>query len=254
MLSLADSLFHWRLSRFGLTAEGDTALISTIVHEVQRWCQSCFGLIGESDAAIVSTIAREVQHWCHSCFGFTAESDSAIVCTIAREVQHWCHSCFGFTTESERRGDSLHDSPRGAALVPFMLRLHHRKRRGDSLRGAPMPTGLSLYPCTPPPCRRQRLGAPATGLPHAAHPSPPPPRLRGGLELSRFHRRLAHSLLFLNSRSLWRPLRPLRHVDAEGGEPPALQCHCSPMARRRPMRHLRSRRPPPLLLPPRHSP
>lgn len=54
MLSLADSLFHWRLSRFGLTAEGD--------------------------AALVSTIAREVQHWCHSCFGFTAESDAAIVC------------------------------------------------------------------------------------------------------------------------------------------------------------------------------
>ena len=54
MLSLADSLFHWRLSRFGLTVEGD--------------------------AALVSTIAREVQHWCHSCFGFTAESDAAIVC------------------------------------------------------------------------------------------------------------------------------------------------------------------------------
>ncbi len=54
MLSLADYFFHWRLSRFGLTAEGD--------------------------AALVSTIAREVQHWCHSCFGFTAESDAAIVC------------------------------------------------------------------------------------------------------------------------------------------------------------------------------
>ena len=54
MLSLADYFFHWRLSRFGLTAEGD--------------------------AALVSTIACEVQHWCHSCFGFTAESDAAIVC------------------------------------------------------------------------------------------------------------------------------------------------------------------------------
>ena len=54
MLSLADSLFHWRLSRFGLTPE--------------------------SDAALVSAIAREVQHWCHSCFGFTTESDAAIVC------------------------------------------------------------------------------------------------------------------------------------------------------------------------------
>ena len=80
MLSLADSLFHWRLSRFGLTAEGDAALLSTIAHEVQRWCQSCFGLTPESDMALVSTIAREVQHWCHSCFGFTAESDAAIVC------------------------------------------------------------------------------------------------------------------------------------------------------------------------------
>ena len=53
MLSLADSLFHWRLSRFGLTAEGDAALVSTIAREVQRWCQSCFGLTPESDAAIV---------------------------------------------------------------------------------------------------------------------------------------------------------------------------------------------------------
>lgn len=80
MLSLADYFFHWRLSRFGLTVEGDTALVSTIAREVQRWCQSCFGLTPESDSAIVSTIAREVQHWCHSCFGFTAESDAAIVC------------------------------------------------------------------------------------------------------------------------------------------------------------------------------
>ena len=54
MLSLADYFFHWRLSRFGLTAECDMALLSTI--------------------------AREVQHWCHSCFGFTTESDAAIVC------------------------------------------------------------------------------------------------------------------------------------------------------------------------------
>lgn len=53
MLSLADYFFHWRLSRFGLTAEGDMALLSTIAHEVQRWCQSCFGLTGESDTAIV---------------------------------------------------------------------------------------------------------------------------------------------------------------------------------------------------------
>ena len=80
MLSLADYFFHWRLSRFGLTAEGDAALVSTIAHEVQRWCQSCFGLTPESDAALVSAIAREVQHWCHSCFGFTTESDAAIVC------------------------------------------------------------------------------------------------------------------------------------------------------------------------------
>ncbi len=101
MLSLADSLFHWRLSRFGLTAEGDAALLSTIAHEVQRWCQSCFGLTPESDMALLSTIAREVQHWCHSCFGFTAESDAAIVSTIACEVQHWCHSCFGLTPESD---------------------------------------------------------------------------------------------------------------------------------------------------------
>ena len=54
MLSLADYFFHWRLSRFGLTAECDMALLSTT--------------------------AREVQHWCHSCFGFTTESDAAIVC------------------------------------------------------------------------------------------------------------------------------------------------------------------------------
>ena len=80
MLSLADYFFHWRLSRFGLTAEGDAALVSTIAREVQRWCQSCFGLTAEGDPALVSTIAREVQHWCHSCFGFTAESDAAIVC------------------------------------------------------------------------------------------------------------------------------------------------------------------------------
>lgn len=53
MLSLADCLFHWRLSRFGLTAEGDTALVSTIAREVQHWCHSCFGLTPESDAAIV---------------------------------------------------------------------------------------------------------------------------------------------------------------------------------------------------------
>lgn len=53
MLSLADYFFHWRLSRFGLTAEGDAALVSRIVREVQRWCQSCFGLTPESDAAIV---------------------------------------------------------------------------------------------------------------------------------------------------------------------------------------------------------
>ena len=80
MLSLADNLFHWRLSRFGLTVECDMALVSTIAREVQRWCQSCFGLTPESDAAIVCTTAREVQHWCHSCFGFTTESDAAIVC------------------------------------------------------------------------------------------------------------------------------------------------------------------------------
>ena len=80
MLSLADYFFHWRLSRFGLTAECDMALLSTIAREVQRWCQSCFGLTPESDAALVSAIAREVQHWCHSCFGFTTESDAAIVC------------------------------------------------------------------------------------------------------------------------------------------------------------------------------
>ena len=80
MLSLADYFFHWRLSRFGLTAECDMALLSTIAREVQRWCQSCFGLTPESDAAIVCTTAREVQHWCHSCFGFTTESDAAIVC------------------------------------------------------------------------------------------------------------------------------------------------------------------------------
>ena len=80
MLSLADNLFHWRLSRFGLTVECDMALVSTIAREVQRWCQSCFGLTPESDMALLSTIAREVQHWCHSCFGFTAESDAAIVC------------------------------------------------------------------------------------------------------------------------------------------------------------------------------
>ena len=101
MLSLADYFFHWRLSRFGLTAEGDAALVSTIAREVQRWCQSCFGLTAEGDAALVSTIAREVQHWCHSCFGLTPESDAALVITIAREVQHWCHSCFGFTAESD---------------------------------------------------------------------------------------------------------------------------------------------------------
>ena len=53
MLSLADYFFHWRLSRFGLTAEGDAALVSTIAREVQRWCQSCFGLTPEGDAAIV---------------------------------------------------------------------------------------------------------------------------------------------------------------------------------------------------------
>ena len=53
MLSLADYFFHWRLSRFGLTAECDMALLSTIAREVQRWCQSCFGLTPESDAAIV---------------------------------------------------------------------------------------------------------------------------------------------------------------------------------------------------------
>ena len=101
MLSLADSLFHWRLSRFGLTAEGDAALVSTIAREVQRWCQSCFGLTPESDAALVSTIAREALRWLESCFGFTAESEAALVSTIAREVQHWCHSCFGLTAESD---------------------------------------------------------------------------------------------------------------------------------------------------------
>lgn len=53
MLSLADYFFHWRLSRFGLTAEGDAALVSTIAREVQRWCHSCFGFTGESDTAIV---------------------------------------------------------------------------------------------------------------------------------------------------------------------------------------------------------
>lgn len=53
MLSLADYIFHWRLSRFGLTAEGDAALVSTIAREVQRWCHSCFGLTPEGDAAIV---------------------------------------------------------------------------------------------------------------------------------------------------------------------------------------------------------
>lgn len=53
MLSLADYFFHWRLSRFGLTAEGDAALVSTIAREVQRWCHSCFGFTAESDAAIV---------------------------------------------------------------------------------------------------------------------------------------------------------------------------------------------------------
>lgn len=53
MLSLADYFFHWRLSRFGLTAEGDAALVSTIAREVQRWSQTCFGLTVESDAAIV---------------------------------------------------------------------------------------------------------------------------------------------------------------------------------------------------------
>ena len=94
MLSLADSLFHWRLSRFGLTAEGDTALISTIAREVQRWCQPFFDFTPESDAAIVSKIAREVQHWCHSCFGFTAESDSAIVCEalLCRLVYPFIHA------------------------------------------------------------------------------------------------------------------------------------------------------------------
>ena len=101
MLSLADNLFHWRLSRFGLTVECDMALVSTIAREVQRWCQSCFGLTPESDMALLSTIAREVQHWCHSCFGLTPESDMALLSTIAREVQHWCHSCFGLTPESD---------------------------------------------------------------------------------------------------------------------------------------------------------
>ena len=80
MLSLADYFFHWRLSRFGLTAECDMALLSTIGREALRWLESCFGPSADGDTAIVSTIAREVQHWCHSCFGFTAESDAAIVC------------------------------------------------------------------------------------------------------------------------------------------------------------------------------
>ena len=53
MLSLADSLFHWRLSRFGLTVECDMALVSTIGREAQRWCQSCFGTAADGDTAIV---------------------------------------------------------------------------------------------------------------------------------------------------------------------------------------------------------
>ena len=79
MLSLADYFFHWRLSRFGLTAEGDAALVSTIAREVQRWCQSCFGFTTESDAALISTIVHEVQRWCQSFFGFTAEGGTASV-------------------------------------------------------------------------------------------------------------------------------------------------------------------------------
>ena len=80
MLSLADSLFHWRLSRFGLTAEGDAALLSTIAHEVQRWCHSCFGPAADGDTALVSTIAREVLRWLESCFGPAADGDTALVC------------------------------------------------------------------------------------------------------------------------------------------------------------------------------
>ena len=101
MLSLADSLFHWRLSRFGLTVECDMALLSTIGREALRWLESCFGPSADGDAALLSTIAREVQRWCQSCFGLTVEGDAALVITIAREVQHWCQSCFGLTAESD---------------------------------------------------------------------------------------------------------------------------------------------------------
>ena len=86
MLSLADSLFHWRLSRFGLTAECDMALLSTIGREVQRWCQSFFDFTAECDTALISTIAREVQHWCHSCFGPATDGDTAFLSTIGRKA------------------------------------------------------------------------------------------------------------------------------------------------------------------------
>ena len=80
MLSLADYFFHWRLSRFGLTAEGDAALVSTIAREVQHWCHLCFGPAADGDTAFLSTIGREALRWLESCFGPAADGDTAIVC------------------------------------------------------------------------------------------------------------------------------------------------------------------------------
>ena len=59
MLSLADYFFHWRLSRFGLTAECDMALLSTIGREALRWLESCFGPSADGDTAFLSTIGRK---------------------------------------------------------------------------------------------------------------------------------------------------------------------------------------------------
>jgi len=123
MLSLADYFFHWRLSRFGLTAECDMALVSTIAREVQRWCHSCFGPAADGDTALVSTIAREVLRWLESCFGPAADGDTAFLSTIGRKAL-LCRLAYPFI-----HAHPLHAAVNGWVLLQLAFRTPLTLRR-----------------------------------------------------------------------------------------------------------------------------
>ena len=123
MLSLADCLFHWRLSRFGLTVEGDAALVITIGREALRWLESCLGPAADGDTAFLSTIGREVQRWCHSCFGLTAEGDTAFLSTIGRKAL-LCRLAYPFI-----HAHPLHAAVNGWVLLQLAFRTPLTLRR-----------------------------------------------------------------------------------------------------------------------------